>query len=121
MKVGDRVMTPDGVGTVISGEFRSLIDSSGLIRTLWWWVDIDEPSGLRVFRPARDLEQIDEPIPTTAARLRAYRSRHAITQEELARRLGCTARTVRRWEEGDASPTGLYKQAVERLIGGEDV
>jgi transcriptional regulator with XRE-family HTH domain len=57
---------------------------------------------------------------TIAARLRAYRSRHAITQEELARRLGCTARTVRRWEEGDASPTGLYKQAVERLIGGED-
>jgi transcriptional regulator with XRE-family HTH domain len=57
---------------------------------------------------------------TIAARLRAYRSRHDITQEELARRLGCTARTVRRWEEGDASPTGLYKQAVERLIGGKD-
>jgi transcriptional regulator with XRE-family HTH domain len=57
---------------------------------------------------------------TIAARLRAYRSLHDITQEELARRLGCTARTVRRWEEGDASPTGLYKQAVERLIGREE-
>jgi DNA-binding transcriptional regulator YiaG len=49
----------------------------------------------------------------TPDEIRAYRKAHNITQEDLAFRLGVTARTIRYWESGH---TPIQEQARRILI-----
>jgi len=51
----------------------------------------------------------------TPDQIKNLRRRNGITQEELARRLRCSIGTVRDWEQGRHTPTGLYLDAIERL------
>jgi hypothetical protein len=59
MQIGDRVKTPDGVGTICAGGFWDSVDSpesSGM----YWRVELDVPVGWRVFCRESKLELIDE-------------------------------------------------------------
>lgn len=48
--------------------------------------------------------------------IRALRRRLGVTQDELAARLGCSTQAVSFWERGTRTPTGLYAQAIRRLM-----
>lgn len=48
--------------------------------------------------------------------MRKFRERFGFSQEQLARILGVTGRTVHRWEALEADPSGLARQQLERLI-----
>lgn len=45
-------------------------------------------------------------------RLREARIRAGLTQQDLATRLRVSYASIRKWERGEKSPTGLYRQAV---------
>ena len=51
----------------------------------------------------------------TAHQVQAIRARTCITQEELARRVGCSLRTVQRWEAGAVKPSRLARRRLARL------
>ena len=40
--------------------------------------------------------------------LRRFREKHTYTQESLADRLGCSRRSIARWEAGDKEPQAIY-------------
>ncbi len=48
--------------------------------------------------------------------VRALRQRLGVTQDQLAARLGGSTQAVSFWERGTRTPTGLYAQAVRRLM-----
>lgn len=53
--------------------------------------------------------------------IRLTRKRLGLTQEDLAKRLGVSTRTVQNWEQGGAIPA-TSQRALERLLAGlEDV
>lgn len=49
--------------------------------------------------------------------IREQRKRLGMTQEELAKRLGVSTRTVQNWEQGGVVPA-TSKDAVMRVLGG---
>lgn len=49
--------------------------------------------------------------------IREQRKRLGMTQEELAKRLGVSTRTVQNWEQGGVVPA-TSKDAVARVLGG---
>lgn len=51
--------------------------------------------------------------------IRDQRKRLGLTQEELAKRLGVSTRTVQNWEQGGVVPA-TSKDALERLFGGAE-
>jgi len=51
----------------------------------------------------------------TSGTIRQIRRRLQMSQVAFARFLSISTRTVVRWELGDSSPTGLYRQHVLRL------
>lgn len=51
-------------------------------------------------------------------RLRAYRARYSLSQEQLADRVGVSFATVNRWENG-SRPQAAQREAIERLLEGE--
>jgi len=50
-----------------------------------------------------------------AEKLRAYRNKHNITQEELARKLGVTVFSINRWETGKHYPTASVIKLMDML------
>lgn len=56
-----------------------------------------------------------EPLSIT---LRRVREGMGLTQEQWAARLGVTARTVARWEAGEAEPRGAARSAINAATGG---
>ena len=54
------------------------------------------------------------------ARLREARKAAGLYQEELARRVGVSVDTVRRWESGAREPRASDLQSLARVLG-EDV
>lgn len=50
--------------------------------------------------------------------LRRAREEMGLTQEQWAARLGVTARTVARWESGEAEPRGAARSAINAATGG---
>lgn len=60
-----------------------------------------------------------------AGRLRELRARFGLTQEQIARTLGCHESAVSRWESGSRFPTGedlvalsdLFRVSVDYLLG----
>lgn len=60
-----------------------------------------------------------------AARLRELRARFSMTQDQIARRLGCHESAVSRWESGTRFPTGedlvalsdLFRVSIDYLLG----
>lgn len=69
-----------------------------------------------------------EPRPMAthlAARLRELRARRGLTQDQVARRLGCHESAVSRWESGSRFPTGedlvaladLFEVSTDDLLG----
>lgn len=63
-----------------------------------------------------------------SARLRELRARVGMTQDQIARRLGCHESAVSRWESGTRFPTGedlvslsdLFRVSVDYLLGKQD-
>ena len=51
--------------------------------------------------------------------IRESRKRLGLTQEELAKRLGVSTRTVQNWEQGGAIPASS-RGAIERLFDGSE-
>lgn len=47
-------------------------------------------------------------------RLKAFRKKHGISMEGMARELGVSYSTINRWEKGQ-QPTFLYLEAFERV------
>ncbi len=47
--------------------------------------------------------------------IKAYREKHELSQEDLARMLGVTAMTVHRWENGKSKPHRIFRKELERL------
>ena len=75
--------------------------------------------------PARASEA-PRPLAThLAARLRELRARRGLTQDHVARRLGCHESAVSRWESGSRFPTGedlvaladLFEVSTDDLLG----
>lgn len=71
-------------------------------------------------------EPISRPLAThLAARLRELRARRGLTQDQVARRLGCHESAVSRWESGSRFPTGedlvsladLFEVSTDELLG----
>lgn len=68
---------------------------------------------------ARPLAQI------LAARLRELRARFRLTQDQVAKKLGCHESAVSRWENGNRFPTGedllvlsdLFRVSIDYLLG----
>ncbi|MBA2469377.1 MAG: helix-turn-helix domain-containing protein [Chloroflexia bacterium] len=52
----------------------------------------------------------------TRESIKALRRRLGLTQPQFAARIGCTAQAVSYWERGARTPTGLYAQAIRRLM-----
>ena len=52
-----------------------------------------------------------------AIKIKAYRERELITQEELAAKLGVSFATVNRWERGHHEPTIKAKRKLTKLRG----
>lgn len=52
----------------------------------------------------------------TPEAIRGLRQRLGLTQEQLAARLGCSTQAVSFWERGTRTPTGLYAQAMRRVV-----
>ncbi|MEW6439873.1 MAG: helix-turn-helix transcriptional regulator [bacterium] len=48
--------------------------------------------------------------------IREIRERTGVTQEKFAARLGVTAPTINRWENGRAKPSPLAWREIERLL-----
>lgn len=72
----------------------------------------------------------DEPVPRPlaihlASRLRELRARRGLTQDQVAKRLGCHESAVSRWESGTRFPTGedlvaladLFEVSTDDLLG----
>lgn len=49
-------------------------------------------------------------------RIKEWRERKGLTQEQAATRIGVTLGTFCRWEKGKRSPTGLAKAAMAREL-----
>jgi transcriptional regulator with XRE-family HTH domain len=64
------------------------------------------------------LEQ--QPTPSPAARLKAWRAERGLTQAQVAEMLGVPKNTVSRWEQSARRLRGLYRRAVEELMAGEE-
>jgi transcriptional regulator with XRE-family HTH domain len=47
-----------------------------------------------------------------AERIKMLRVKLCISQEELARRLGVSYRTILRWEQGETEPRGMLRDHV---------
>ena len=60
-----------------------------------------------------------------AERLRGHRAREGMTQDQVAKRLGCHESAVSRWESGSRFPTGedlvaladLFEVSIDELLG----
>lgn len=79
---------------------------------------------------SRVTELPDDPVPRPlakhlAARLRELRAKRALTQDQVAKRLGCHESAVSRWESGSRFPTGedlvsladLFEVSTDDLLG----
>lgn len=83
------------------------------------------PDTLRALRyqlkhQQRAPEPSTEPWSEDCGRLLAVaRERIAMTQSELANRVECDARSLRRWETGDSTPTLRAKVRLLAALGGE--
>lgn len=51
-----------------------------------------------------------------AEKIRRLRSRRNWSQEQLARELGVSVRTVTRWEAGETEPSHLARRVIELLL-----
>ncbi len=56
------------------------------------------------------------PAPLTPEVILQFRVRLDLTQAQYAERLGCSTQAVSFWERGTRTPTGLYAQAIRRLM-----
>ncbi len=70
--------------------------------------------------------QVSRPLAShLASRLRELRARRGMTQDQVARRLGCHESAVSRWESGSRFPTGedlvaladLFEVSTDDLLG----
>lgn len=52
----------------------------------------------------------------TGKAIRSFRDSRGWTQAEMARQIGTTVTTISRWENDAKRPTGLYAEAVRRLM-----
>ena len=81
-------------------------------------------------QPTALTEQPEELVPRAlalhlAARLRELRARRGLTQDHVAKRLGCHESAVSRWESGSRFPTGedlvaladLFEVSTDDLLG----
>lgn len=50
------------------------------------------------------------------ARLKRYRLRHGLSKRRLALRIGVSAPTLVRWEEGTVDPTDYNLYRIEQLL-----
>ena len=55
-------------------------------------------------------------ITLTPTEVRSHREHLDLTQEELASRLGCTRRTILRWETGDTVPSTAAVLVLQKLV-----
>ena len=56
-------------------------------------------------------------VEFSPARLRAFRGKIQMTQEDLAREIGVTLRSVTRWENGIGQPTADKVFALAQALG----
>ena len=48
---------------------------------------------------------------------KAIRNRLGVSQEEMARKVGVSVWTWRRWEKGKIKPSSLATRAIEEMLG----
>lgn len=51
------------------------------------------------------------------AAIRQYRIRHALTQSDLAARVGVNPMSIHRWETGDSVPRAKFIRAIRVVLG----
>ena len=51
-----------------------------------------------------------------ADELRAWRSKHNLSQSEAALKLQISKRTLQEWEQGRAEPEGLARIAIQKIV-----
>jgi transcriptional regulator with XRE-family HTH domain len=81
-----------------------------------------------VTEPQLDPQQPRPLAQQLAARLRELRARAGLTQDQVAKHLGCHESAVSRWESGTRFPTGedlaalseLFRVSVDLLLGKEE-
>ena len=56
------------------------------------------------------------PIMDYATRLRDWMSRDDLTYQAAAAKLGCDPSALVRWIQGVRTPTGLYRDKVDRVL-----
>lgn len=49
-------------------------------------------------------------------KLRLFRNKKDVSQEYCARKVGCTLRSWRRWEKGEAYPLEVYRPMILEII-----
>lgn len=54
-------------------------------------------------------------------KVKAVRARLLITQEQLAKELGCTMATVNRWENGKKSPSFILEEAFKKFCANNGI
>lgn len=56
-------------------------------------------------------------MTTATSVIRRYREDNALTQQEMGARVGVTAATISRWEQGLREPRGTWRQRLAEVIG----
>ena len=54
-------------------------------------------------------------------KVKAVRARLFITQEQLAKELGCTVITVNRWENGKKPPSFILEEKFKKFCADNDI
>src|SRR5690348_955074 len=58
-----------------------------------------------------------EQFPLFHKQIKLERERRGWSQEDLAKRVGCDVKTVRRWEKGERLPRSYHRQPLFSLFG----
>jgi len=53
-------------------------------------------------------------VPNLGKRIKLYRSLNNLTQDGLAKKLGCTVMQILRWENGKNKPNRISTQILEK-------
>ena len=53
---------------------------------------------------------------TFGGKLRIFRKRYDLQRKEFARLVGCSVRSIDRWERNLSSPMGIYKSRIKAVL-----
>lgn len=112
------------VEAALAGRPVDRIDAAEILEGLGtmahWWITREGEDPFAVERKAgseimRRLA-LGEPVETMGQRIRRIRARAALTQETVAKELGVSVRTVKRWERDKSPPSSSHRVGLRALF-----